>query len=129
MEKSTNQTVDSYISDRSDEEQVVLRKIRHIISEAVPKQAKEVMSYQMPAFRLHRVFIYYAAFKDHYSLFIPPSDVFTTYKDELSRYKIHKATIQFQKSEPMPYELIGKLAKAAAQEDEQRAKEKRSNGY
>lgn len=117
MDKEKYTTVESYIASCSADDQAILRRIRNSLKKVLPATAEEVISYQMPAFRQHRVFLYYAAFKDHYSLFIPPSDIFTRYEKELAPYHIHKATIQFKKTEPIPYELIEKLAKAAVEAD------------
>lgn len=108
-----------YLNDYSPEDRDVLQKIRDAVHLAVP-EAAEVISYQMPAFKGNRVFFYFAAFKDHYSLFIPPMGVFQKFAKELEKYEISKATIKIPKSEPIPYELISKMALTASQEDKER---------
>ncbi len=123
MDKIGYKSVDQYIKSFSEEEQLVLEKIRAVIKKTIPK-AEEVISYQMPAYKQNGILVYFAAFSKHYSLFIPPMGVYEAFKKELEPYKISKATLQFQKSEPIPYELIGKLVRCAAELNQQRVTEK-----
>ncbi|MFI5181514.1 MAG: iron chaperone [Thermoanaerobaculia bacterium] len=50
--------------------QPILKKIRRAISTAAP-EAHELLSYRMPAFRLHGILVYFAAFKNHIGLYPP----------------------------------------------------------
>jgi hypothetical protein len=45
------------------------------------------------------------------------------FKEELAPYKLSKSTIQLPKSQPVPFELIGKMAKYRANENLERSKE------
>jgi uncharacterized protein YdhG (YjbR/CyaY superfamily) len=103
------QTVDEYVSTFPAPVRETLEKIRHTIKKAAP-DAEEVISYQMPAYKYHGMLIYFAGFKQHYSLFIPqPSKVYESFKDELSAYEIHKSTIRFPGDKPFPLELLSKI--------------------
>ncbi len=114
MKRSDFKTVDEYIGTFPEDVQENLQKIRQIIKNAVP-QAEEVISYQIPTFKLHGNFAYYAAFANHYSLFIPSTlGVHEKFEKELKPYVQAKGTIQFQKSEPIPFDLIEKMVKYAA---------------
>jgi uncharacterized protein YdhG (YjbR/CyaY superfamily) len=79
----------------------------------------------MPAYTLHgRLVIYFAGWKQHYSLY-PPSDSFVTaFKDELAPYEISKGTVRFPLSQPVPVSLIVRIAKLRAREVAEREKVK-----
>src|SRR5688572_19162497 len=108
MEKTDFKTVDQYIQSFPEDVRITLEKIRKTIKKAAP-EAKEELSWQMPAFRLHDRFVNYAAFNHHYSLFIKSKNVLEAFKKDLKPYYVHKATVQFQKSEPIPFDLIAKM--------------------
>ena len=125
MEKTNFKSIDEYIGSFPQEVQVDLERIRRTVKDAVP-EAEEVISYQMPAFKFHGMVVYFAAFKKHYSLFIPSSaEVFEAFEKELAPYKHVKATVQFQKSEAIPFGLIGKMVRFKAQENLRRVLEKK----
>lgn len=88
----------------------VLEKLRLIIRSVVPKDATEVISYRIPAFRQKKVIVWYAAFSDHCSLF-PAAAVIEKFKDELEGYRISKGTIQFPLDKPLPSGLIKRIVK------------------
>jgi uncharacterized protein YdhG (YjbR/CyaY superfamily) len=118
-------TVDEYIASFPSNVQVVLQTIRRAIREAVP-EAEEVIGYQMPAYKFHGWLIYFAGFKKHYSLFCPqPDALLEAFKEELSRYEMSKSTIKFPLDQPVPVELIRKMAKHRAEEYRGREKPKR----
>ena len=51
--------VDEYIAESRSEVKPILRKIRRTIRTAAPG-AQELISYRMPAFRLHGILVYFA---------------------------------------------------------------------
>ena len=59
--------INGYITLFPADVQVILRKVRATISKAAP-EAKETISYQMPAFKLHGILVYFAAWKKHIGL-------------------------------------------------------------
>jgi uncharacterized protein YdhG (YjbR/CyaY superfamily) len=105
--KKTYNTIDEYIADFPAELQVILTKIREVINEAAP-DAKEKISYQMPAFELNGNLVYYAAFKKHIG-FYPTAGGVSAFQEELSAYKGAKGSVQFPFNKPIPYELIGRI--------------------
>jgi uncharacterized protein YdhG (YjbR/CyaY superfamily) len=88
-----------------------LKKIRAAIRSVVPREATEVISYRMPAFRYRIVLVWYAAFADHCSLF-PTSSIVEAFKNDLSGFVTRKGTIQFPTHKPLPIPLIKRIVKA-----------------
>jgi uncharacterized protein YdhG (YjbR/CyaY superfamily) len=109
-------SVDEYISAQPEFAQRILRRVRDGILKAVPA-AEEVISYKMPAYVLRgSPVLYFAGWKQHYSLYPATANVVAAFKDELAPYQVHKATIRFPFSEPVPVKLIGRIAKFRASE-------------
>jgi uncharacterized protein YdhG (YjbR/CyaY superfamily) len=105
--KETPTNIDEYIAAQPKEVQPLLQKIRATINESAP-QAKETISYQMPAFKQNGILVYFAAFKDHISFF-PTGSAVEAFKDRLSAYKTSKGTIQLPLDEPLPLDLIKEI--------------------
>jgi uncharacterized protein YdhG (YjbR/CyaY superfamily) len=121
---NTPSPVDAYIAGFDPDVQAILRKIRTTIRKAVPK-AEEVISYRIPAFRLNGVFLYYAAFKKHIGLY-PPVKGDEALVKAVARYAGPKNNLQFPLDEPIPYALIGRIAKLQARRDQERAAVKKT---
>ena len=116
-------TIDEYIATFPSDVQAILRKIRATIAKAIPK-AQEKISYRIPAFALDGDVIYFAAFKKHIGVFPPVRDA--KLKKEIARYAGPKGNLQFPLAEPIPYPLIGRIAKARAKENAARVRAKQS---
>jgi uncharacterized protein YdhG (YjbR/CyaY superfamily) len=102
MAKTDFKSVDDYIASQPEAAQDMLGRVRRAIRKAVP-DAEEVISYQIPAYRVHgRVAIYFAGWKRHYSLYPATDSLVAAFEDELSPYKISKGTIRFPLSEDVP---------------------------
>ena len=104
-------TVDEYLAAVPQSARNMLEKLRLVIRSAVPKDAIEVISYAIPAFRKEKIIVWYAAFSDHCSLF-PTAAVIEEFKDDLKNYTISKGTIQFPLDKPLPSVLIKRIVKA-----------------
>ncbi|MEZ5417042.1 MAG: DUF1801 domain-containing protein [Vicinamibacterales bacterium] len=107
-------SVDAYIAAAPAGVQPILARIRRVAREAVP-DATECISYQMPALRRTKVCFYFAAFKKHIGVF-PPVKGSATLQKRLARYRGPKGNLQFPLDEPMPYALIGQVARTLARE-------------
>lgn len=117
-------SVDQYISAQPDAAQPVLKRLRSIIQKAVPS-AEEVISYQIPAYKLPGgIVLYFAGWKQHYSLYPANDRVVAAFKDELAPYKLSKGTVRFPLSAPVPAKLIERIAKFRAKELAVRSKAK-----
>ncbi len=102
-------TIDEYIELFPKNIRERLEIIRGIINKNAPG-AVEVISYNMPAFKLNGILVYFAAFDKHIGLYPYPSAV-TSFKKELSNYKTGKSTIQFPHDKKLPVTLIAKIVK------------------
>lgn len=123
MAKTDFKTVDEYIRTFPEDVQEMLEKIRQTIHKAVP-EAEEVISYQMPTFRLSGILVHFAAFKNHIGFYPAPSGI-EAFKDELSAYEGGKGSVKFPLDKPLPYELISEIAKYRAKENLEQAKAKK----
>jgi uncharacterized protein YdhG (YjbR/CyaY superfamily) len=121
--RSAPNTIDDYIALFSPEVQSVLEKIRVTIRRAAP-EAKEMISYRMPAFKLDRVLIYFAAFKKHIGIY-PPVHGDAKLNRALARYRGEKGNLKLPLDAPIPYALIGRVVKVRVKEQRQRAAAKR----
>lgn len=107
-------SVDDYIAAQPEAVRPKLQKVREVIKKAVP-DAIEGIAYRMPGYKLHgKPLLYFAGFKQHYSLFAASGTFFATVADELSGYIVSKGTVQFPLTEPVPVKLISRIAKLRA---------------
>ena len=82
--------VDSYLRDLEEPKRTTLQELRRTILEIVP-DAEEVISYRVPAFRLHgKVIAGFAAFKNHLSYLPFSGSVLGQLADELDGYVAEK---------------------------------------
>ncbi|MGP0076590.1 MAG: iron chaperone [Bryobacteraceae bacterium] len=124
MAKTGFKSVDAYISSQPEAAQPILERVREAIRDAVPR-ADEVISYQIPTYKLRGdAVLYFAGWKQHYSLYPATERVVSEFKDELASRQVHKGTIRFPLSEPVPVKLIGRIAKFRAKEVAGRQKTK-----
>ncbi len=117
---SSIDTIDDYIAQFPDEVQAILRDIRSVIKEEAP-DAEEIISYRMPAFRLHGILLYFAAFKQHVGLY-PPVSGDKAIEKAIAPYAGPKGNLQFPLSQPMPLGLIRKIARLRVKQNLAKAK-------
>ena len=116
MAKRPFQSVDDYMEAQPEALQAALRRVRAAIRKALP-DAEEGIAYNMPAYRQHGgVAIYFAGWKQHYSLYAASGAIVAAFGKELAPYKVQKGTISFPLSEPVPVKLIERIAKFRAKE-------------
>ncbi|MGH9159041.1 MAG: iron chaperone [Vicinamibacteraceae bacterium] len=117
--------IDEYIADFPPAVQRVLDRVRSTIRKAVP-DAEETISYKIPAYKLHgRTMLYFAGWKQHYSLYPANDRLVAAFKKALAPYEVNdKGTIRFPLSEPVPVKLIEDIAKFRAKEAAAHAKTK-----
>ena len=114
---------DGYISQFPADVQAVLQEVRNVIRRAAP-EAKETISYRMPAFRQHGMLVYFAAWVQHIGLY-PPVSGDKALEKEVARYAGPKGNLQFPLDEPMPLDLIERIVKLRVKQDEAKAAAKR----
>jgi uncharacterized protein YdhG (YjbR/CyaY superfamily) len=108
-------SIDAYIAASPAAVQPVLRKIRSVIRKAAP-DAEETISYQMPAFRQHGILLYFAAFKNHIGLY-PPVRGDVQLERAVGPYAGQKGNLRFPLDQPMPFELIERIARFRVRQD------------
>ena len=108
-------SVDEYLAAVDEPARAILVRMRALIRSALPPEATEIVSYRMPAFKLKKVLLWYAAFSNHCSLF-PTAAVIDAFKDELKGFEIAKGTIHFPLDKPLPAGLIKKIVKVRLQQ-------------
>jgi uncharacterized protein YdhG (YjbR/CyaY superfamily) len=118
--KKRFETIDEYIAAFPRNVQDILEKMRQTIRDSAPN-AKEIISYQMPAFKLNGTLVYFAAWKDHIG-FYPTSSAIEAFKDELTDYEVTKGTVKFPLNKPIPFEMIKKMVKYRVKEDLEKSK-------
>src|ERR1700693_1036034 len=114
MKQSVPKSVDEYIAAQPEAVRPKLDQVRAAIRRAVP-QAVEGIGYRMPGYKLRgKPMLYFAGFKEHYSLFAASGTFFAALEDELKGYELRKGTVHFPLSKPVPVKLIGRIANLRA---------------
>jgi uncharacterized protein YdhG (YjbR/CyaY superfamily) len=107
-------SVDEYIAGQPEAVRPKLEQVRAAIKRAVPG-AVEGIGYRMPGYKLYgKPMLYFAGFKQHYSLFAASGTFFAELEDELEGYELRKGTVHFALDKPVPVKLIGRIAKLRA---------------
>src|ERR671934_227728 len=94
--------IDGYISQLPADVQVIFEKVRQTIRHAAP-DAKETISYLMPAFKQHGILVYIAAWQKHIGLY-PPISGDKALEKAIAPYAEPKGNLQFPLDEPIPYD-------------------------
>jgi uncharacterized protein YdhG (YjbR/CyaY superfamily) len=116
MAKTNLRSVDDYIASQPEATQAVLKRVRGIIRKALPA-AEEVISYQIPTYKLRgQAVVYFAGWKQHYSLYPTSAALVKAFKAALAPYEFSKGTIRFPLGETVPAKLIERIAKFRAME-------------
>jgi uncharacterized protein YdhG (YjbR/CyaY superfamily) len=122
MAKTDFKSVDEYIATHPENVQAILQRVRSTIRKVVPG-AEEVISYQIPTYKLHGGPVtYFAGWKEHYSLYPVTDHIVEAFKVDLAPYKVNKGTVRFPLSRPVPVQLIERLAKFRAKEVAERGR-------
>lgn len=107
--RATPKSIDQYIAAFSPEVQAILQRIRATIANAAP-DARETISYQIPAFMLNGPLVYFAAFKKHIG-FYPPVRGDARLANAVAPYAGEKGNLRFPLDHPIPYRLIERIVK------------------
>ncbi len=115
IDRNPPATVDAYISVFAPEVQAILQRIRAVVRGAAP-DAQETISYRMPAFKGNGVLLYFAAFKSHIGLY-PPIRGDARLEKAVAPYAGEKGNLRFRLDEPIPYDLIERIAILRVKQD------------
>lgn len=105
---------DEYFDAAPEPVRPILRRIQEIVERTVPG-ATRCISYNLPAFRSDRTFFYFAAFQNHIGVY-PPVTKDAGLVAELAAYRNEKGNLRFELRDPVPYQLIERVAVALAAE-------------
>jgi len=117
-------TVDEYIAAFPPEVQRILQRVRRVARAAAP-EAREVISYRMPALKQNGVLVYFAAFKNHIGLY-PPVSGDADIAKAVAPYAGEKGNLRFPFDEPIPYDLIARITALRLKQDLAKAALKRA---
>jgi uncharacterized protein YdhG (YjbR/CyaY superfamily) len=107
--KSAPRTVDRYIAAAPPKVRPILRKVRRTILRAAP-EARETISYRIPAYSLNGTLVYFAAFKSHIGLY-PPVRGDAALERAASAFANEKGNLRFPLDRPIPYSLIERIVR------------------
>jgi uncharacterized protein YdhG (YjbR/CyaY superfamily) len=113
MAKTDFKTIDEYHSTFSGLALERMQAIRQIVHEIAP-EATEVISYQIPAFKIGDKFhlIYYCAFAKHVTISSPWSEAFLKeFESDLKGMKVSKSAIQLPLDKPFSTDLVTRILK------------------
>ena len=105
---------EEYIASLPSDARKIVLQVQALVETALPN-AQRCISYNMPAFRDGKIFFYFAGFKNHLGIY-PPVSENSSLVAELAPYRNEKGNLAFKYKEPIPYELIGRVAVALAKE-------------
>lgn len=112
------ETIEEYIENAPVSIQDRLNKLNEIIKNAAP-EAREKISYGMPAYALNGILVYFAAHTNHIGFYPYPSAI-EAFKTELTGYHSSKGSIQFPNDKPLPVELIRRIVEFRVNEKKQK---------
>ena len=113
--RAKSKSIDAYIAAFPPEVRAILERIRRTIREAAP-DAQETISYQIPAFTLNGVLVYFAAMKKHIG-FYPPLRGDAKLQKALSAYAGETGNLRFPLDQPIPYDLIERIVRRRVQQN------------
>ena len=101
--------VDEYLRGVAEPGRSTLGALRRTILEIIP-DAEQVISYRIPAFRVHgQTVAGFAAFTNHLSYLPFSGSVLSKLADELDGYEMTKSSLHFASDRPLPKALVEKL--------------------
>lgn len=113
MKKYSN--IEEYILDFPEIAKIKMQELREIIKTVAPN-CKEIISYNMPAYKQNGIVVYFAANKNHIGFYPTPNGILA-FESDLLGYKYSKGAIQFPIDQPIPKVLIEKIVKFRLEED------------
>lgn len=114
----TDPRVDAYINQFKGEVRDRLLGMREMVGESVP-DAVESLSYGLVAYKMNnKPLVYFGGYEKHVGFYATPNG-HDAFKDDFSKYKQGKGSVQFPLDQPLPVDLIKRvIAYRAAQTGE-----------
>lgn len=127
-QRAASPLIDTYIATFPAAVQRQLKELRATIRAAAP-EAEEVISYQMPTYRLHGNLVHFAAYPGHIGFYPAPSGI-AAFQERLAHYKGAKGSVQFPLDQPLPLDLVAEIVRFRVAENraaaELKAQQRRS---
>ena len=121
MKRITGATsVDDYLARVDEPARSVLDALRAQIRAAAPK-AEEVISYQIPTYKLHGPLVHFAAQPKHLAFTLVSAGAVDAAREALPDFDITGRTIRFSPKRPIPARVVARLVKQRVKENEARA--------
>lgn len=83
-------------------------QVRSTIRKAAPA-AEEIISYQMPAYRLNGIVVYFAIHTGHIGFYPASLSVGNLFEERISSFERSRGTIRFPHNRPIPLDLIADI--------------------
>lgn len=100
--------VEEYINQFEDDVKSRLLTMRDVIRREVP-EAEESIAYGLVGYKLRKKpLVYFGGFKEHIGFYATPNG-HEAFKEDFSKYKQGKGSVQFPLSEPLPIELVKRV--------------------
>lgn len=126
MARAAVGVVDAYIARQPVKAQAILKRVRRIIRKLLPK-AEEKISYQIPTYELNGEYVvYFAGWKEHWSLYPVTEPVRTKLGSELGAYELSKGSVRFPLAGPVPARLVERIVTELARAAVRRKRAKAS---
>ena len=114
-EKGLFTTVDEYIALHPPSIKAGLDLLRKTIKTAAPG-AEEMISYQMPAYKLKGMLAFFSATKNHYG-FYPTASPILAFREKLKSFGTSKGAVRFPLDKPIPVKLITAMVRWKVREN------------
>ena len=118
MEKKKLTSLEEYIQQLPEIAQTKINELRSILKSVVP-EAQEGLKWEKPVFESTTILFAYSAHKSHLS-FIPTGPALKPFEKELTGFATKKDSVQFLFENPIPENLIRKIAEYRKKEVEER---------
>lgn len=112
------ENVEEYIEQLSEIAQTKIKELRSILKSVAP-EAKEGLKWGKPVFESDTILFSYSAHKAHLSFF-PTGPALAPFEKELSEFSTKKDSVQFFYKDPLPEQLIRKIAEYRKRDVEER---------
>lgn len=106
--KTVNDSVDMYLSQFDGEVKSRLLQLRQLITDEAP-QAVESFTYGLVGYKLNgKPLLYFGGYKNHVGFYATPNG-HEAFKEDFSRYKQGRGSVQFPNDQPLPVDLIKRV--------------------
>lgn len=118
MNKKKPETVEEYIEQLPELARAKFGELRSILKSVAP-EAKEGLKWGKPVFESDAILFAYSAHNAHLSFF-PTGPALKPFEKELSAFSTKKDSVQFFYKDPLPEQIIRKIAEYRKEDVEER---------